>query len=118
VVCGPSPMLDYPGFRLALEKPLPDVNVTAQPPSDLWQLRTDDNALCEVSRMADMQVNGKRLTHICDDGSALFGAIDRSADLWTVEKATLVNQDNGAFTLKDTKQVHIVQAWQPIEPKQ
>jgi hypothetical protein len=117
VVCGPSPMQDYPGFRLALEKPLPAVNVAAQPPSDIWQLRTADDALCEVSRMADMQVNGQRLTHICDDGTALFGAIDRSGELWTVEKATLVNQANGAFTLKDTQQVQIVQAWQPIEPK-
>jgi hypothetical protein len=117
LVCAPSPMEKYPGFRLLLEKPLPEANVTAQPPSELWQVRTDDDILCSVSRMGDMLIEEKRLTHVCQDGTALLGEIDRNGDLWIVEKATLVNSEEGEFTVENSGQVGIVTAWQVAEPK-
>jgi len=115
LVCVPSPAEQYPGFRLVLEKPLPAVNITAAPPSDLWQLRTDDGALCVVNRMRDMQVAGNLVTHICSDGTALLGEIDRSGALWTAEKGALVNQTDGTFAIENSMRVGIITAWQPVE---
>ena len=108
-------MQTYGGFRLELTKPLPAVQITAQPPSPIWQVRTDDNELCSVNRLGNLEVDGQIVTHICDDGLALLGAIDRSGDRWTVEKGTLVNNTEGVLTVEERHRVGIIIAWSAIE---
>ena len=118
LICAPSPMANYLGFRLELTKPLPEAaQVTAQPPSPIWQVRTDDNELCSVNRLGNLAVDGQIVTHICDDGLALLGAIDRSGAVWTVEKGTLVNNSEGVLTVEDRHRVGIVVAWTAVEPQ-
>lgn len=117
IVCAPSPMANYGGFRLELTKPLPEVQITAQPPSSIWQVRTADDELCSVNRLGKLAVDGQSVTHICADGLALLGDIDRSGNMWTVEKGALVNNAEGVLTVEKRQRVGIVVAWTAVEPQ-
>jgi len=117
LVCAPSPMENYPGFQLDLTRPLPEVVVIAQPPSDLWLIQTDDDARCRVNRASNLRTDDKLVTHICADGMALLGDIDRNSDLWTVERGTLVNNAEGVLSIENVQRVGIVRAWSPVTPE-
>ncbi|MFN8490003.1 MAG: WG repeat-containing protein [Caldilineaceae bacterium] len=117
VVCAPSPAEKYPGFRLILEKPLPEVNVTAKPPSELWQIQTADANVCTVASRTDLVVNNKPVTFICTDHTVILGAIDQANALWQAENATLRNNQAGQYQVENTKTVQVIRAWQPIQPQ-
>lgn len=117
IVCDSSPMENNAGFRLDLTEPLPGVEIVAAPPSPIWQVRTADNDLCQVNRVNNLVVDTQPVTHICADGLALLGEIDRTSALWTVEKGTLVNNAEGVFTIENRQRVAIDTAWTPMTAK-
>jgi hypothetical protein len=121
LVCGSAPAMNQSGFRLELAQPLPEAkSVTESPPgpdTPIWELRTDDSAICKLASTISMEIDGKPVTYVCDDGTVLLSGLDRSESIWTAEKAVLENDGQGNFTVDSAKKVGILTAWQPVEQK-
>ncbi|MBX3012744.1 MAG: WG repeat-containing protein [Caldilineaceae bacterium] len=117
IVCAASPMEQEAGFQLSLTKPLPPVQVTATPPSPIWQLRTAAGDHCRVNRVNSLMIEDQPVTHVCADGMVLLGEIDQTNALWTIERGVLMNSAEGQLTLDERQSVEIVEAWVPVAPE-
>jgi hypothetical protein len=118
VVCGNAPVASATGFRVALTRPLPEVAVATKMASPLWQLRLDDGASCTLLRGLTLELEGQAVTHVCSDSQVLLGEIDRSGEPWTVEKATVLNDGQGNYSVESSQRVGVLSAWQPVAPDQ
>jgi hypothetical protein len=120
VVCGSAPVVNATGFQLELTRPLPEVEVAAMAKmaSPPWQLRLDDGTSCTLLRGMALELNGQAVTHVCSDSQVLLGEIDRSGEPWTVEKATVANDEQGNYEVESSQSVGVLSAWQPAAPDQ
>lgn len=118
LVCNTAPATDGLGFRLALNQPLPDVSVTAEPLSAVWQMRLDDGLACTLISAVRLTLDDKPVTHVCTDAQVLLGVVDQSSDLWTVEKAIVVNDEQGEYAVESSTTVAILTVWQATEPQE
>lgn len=116
LVCNTAPATGGLGFRLTLDRPLPDVHATTEPLSPIWQLRLDDGQACTLLGALRLTLDEKAVTHVCTDAQLLLGAIDQSSSLWTVEKVSVVNDEEGEFVIESSTTVAILTAWQATEP--
>ena len=118
LVCNAAPATGGLGFRLTLDRPLPDVSAKREALSPIWQLRLDDGQACTLLSALRLTLDEKAVTHVCTDAQLLLGEIDQSSNPWTVEKVSVVNDEEGEFVIESSTTVAILTAWQATEPEE
>jgi len=116
LVCDANPALHEPGFPLELTQPLPAAQPITNVVSAIWLLQTGDNATCTVATDVNVQLENKRVTHVCSDGTVILGDVKQTGALWQAEKVHLINDAQGHFTVGNKTQVAVVVVWQAAQP--